>query len=61
MPVQLQTGCGFGNTITLDNGSLLSVYSYHHVDEDIAELLKSDRFKKEGRLQLLPQQSPRLD
>ena len=40
-----QTGGGFGNTLPLDDGSLISVYSYYHVDNDIAELLKSDKFK----------------
>ena len=37
-----------GNTLTLDDGSLISVYSYYHVDEDIAELLKSDKFKEKN-------------
>ena len=43
-----QTGGGFGNTLTLDDGSLISVYSYYHVDDDIAELLKSDKFKEKN-------------
>ena len=43
-----QTGGGFGNTLRLDDGSLLSVYSYYHVDDDIAELLRSDKFKEKN-------------
>jgi hypothetical protein len=43
-----QTGGGFGNTLLLDDGSLVSVYSYYHVDPDIAELLKSGRFKEKN-------------
>jgi hypothetical protein len=40
-----QTGGGFGNTLPLDDGSMLSVYSYYHVDDDVAELLRSGKFK----------------
>jgi len=41
-----QTGGGFGNTLKLADGSMISVYSYYHVDPDIAELLTSNEFKK---------------
>lgn len=43
-----QTGGGFGNTLKLDDGSMISVYSYYHVDEDIAELLKAGAFKQKN-------------
>ncbi|MFV2066285.1 MAG: sialidase family protein [Pirellulales bacterium] len=43
-----QTGGGFGNTLPLDDGSLISVYSYYHVDDDIAQLLKSGKFKEKN-------------
>lgn len=43
-----QSGGGFGNTLSLDNGSLVSVYSYYHVDNDIADLLRSGKFKEKN-------------
>ena len=43
-----QTGGGFGNTLPLGDGPLISVYSYYHVDDDIAQLLRSGRFKEKN-------------
>ena len=34
-PDYLQSGGGFGNTLQLDDGNLLTVYSYYDADEEI--------------------------
>ena len=47
-PSYLQSGGGFGNTIRLDDGTLLTPYSYYRADEETTELMISGRFMEEG-------------
>jgi len=43
----LQSGGGFGNTVLLDDGSLITPYSYYHAVPEIDALMKSGRFREE--------------
>ncbi len=43
----LQSGGGFGNTLLLDDGSLITPYSYYHAVPEIDALMKSGDFRNQ--------------
>ena len=58
-PDYLQTGGGFGNTIMLGDGTLLTPYSYYWADDDIIDLMKSGRFFEEQTFENMRKQAAR--
>ena len=48
-PDYLQSGGGFGNTIQLDDGTLLTPYSYYFADEDIIKEMKDGSYFSDER------------
>ena len=43
-PDYLQSGGGFGNTLQLDDGNLLTVYSYYDADEEIKSAMEDGTY-----------------
>jgi hypothetical protein len=58
-PDYLQSGGGFGNTIMLSDGTLLTPYSYYWADDDIIDLMKSGRFFEEETFENIRKQAAR--
>ena len=58
-PDFLQTGGGFGNTIMLGDGSLLTPYSYYWADDDIIDLMRSGRFFEKATFEDIRKQAAR--
>jgi len=48
----LQSGGGFGNTLLLDDGSLITPYSYYHAVPEIDALMKSGGFRNQKTFEL---------
>ncbi len=48
----LQSGGGFGNTLLLDDGSLITPYSYYHAVPEIDALMKNGHFRDKDTFNL---------